>query len=63
MKLHEMYPHNKFLFYIGAILGFIGTYLDNTKKVGFGMTMFLIITGLICMLLSFRKPKQHDDLV
>ncbi len=63
MKLHEIYPHNKFLFYTGAILLFIGTYLDNTNKASFGVTMFLLIIGLLLMLLSFRKPKENKDMV
>lgn len=59
MKFHEIYPHNKFLFYTGAILGFIGTYLDGTNKAGFGITMGLLIIGLILILLSFIKPKEN----
>ncbi|TWJ02592.1 hypothetical protein JN11_01565 [Mucilaginibacter frigoritolerans] len=61
MKLHEIYPHNKFLLYIGAILGFTGTYLDNTNKASFTITMSLLIAGLLLMLLSFKKPKQSSN--
>jgi hypothetical protein len=63
MKLHEIYPHNKLLLFIGAVLMFIGTYLDNTNKAGFGVTVTLLIGALIFLLLSFRKPKQKKDVV
>lgn len=63
MKLHEIYPHNKFLFYTGAILLFIGTYLDNTNKASFGITISLLIVGFLLMLVSFRKPKRSKDVV
>ncbi|MDB5010506.1 MAG: hypothetical protein JWQ06_1295 [Mucilaginibacter sp.] len=59
MKFHEIYPHNKFLSYIGAILGFIGTYLDNTNKANNYITLTLIISGLVLILLSLRKPKEN----
>ena len=63
MKLHEIYPHNKFLFFIGAILGFTGTYLDNTNKASFGVTITLLVVGFLLVLLSFSKPKQNKDMV
>jgi uncharacterized membrane protein len=58
MKLHEIYPHNKFLFFIGAILGFIGTFLDNTNKSSFAVTISLLLVGFVLILLSFKKPEQ-----
>jgi uncharacterized membrane protein len=63
MKLHELYPHNKILFFTGAILVFTGTYLDNTNKASFGVTISLLVVGGILMLLSFRKPKQNNGVV
>jgi hypothetical protein len=64
MKLHEIYPHNKFLFYTGAILTFTGGYLDDTNKAGFAVTISLLFVGLLLMLLSFKKPKlsKGDEL-
>jgi len=59
MKIHEIYPHNKILFFIGAILGFSGTYLDSTNKSNFFITISLLIAGLLLILLSFMKPKQN----
>jgi len=63
MKLHEIYPHNKFLFYTGAIMVFTGTYLDTTNKANFDVTISILIAGLFLMILSFRKPKQSKDMV
>jgi hypothetical protein len=63
MKLHEIYPHNKFLFYTGAILLFTGTYLDTTNKTSFGVIMAMFIAGGLLMLLSFRKSKQSKDVI
>lgn len=63
MKLHEIYPHNKFFFYTGAILLFTGTYLDTTNKTSFGVIMAMFIAGGLLMLLSFRKSKQSKDVI
>jgi|GEM_PF-2182811 len=61
MKLYEIFPYNKFLFYTGAILLFTGTYLDSTNSASLGITMCLLILGVVLMLLSLRKPKQDKD--
>ena len=61
MKLHDIYPHNKFLFFIGAILGVMGTYLDSTNKSSFAVTICLLLAGLVLMLLSFKKPKKSSS--
>jgi len=61
MKLHEIYLYNKSFFYIGAILGFTGTYLDNTKKADTFIIFALLISGLVLMLLSFKKPKENKS--
>jgi len=61
MKLQEIYPYNKTLFYIGAISGFTGTYLDSTNKANEVIIFILLITGLLLMLLSFRKPKASKS--
>jgi len=63
MKLHDLYPHNKFFFFTAVILGTTATYLDGTNKAGYGIIMSLLILGLLLMLLSFRKPKQRKDVV
>lgn len=63
MKLHEIYPQNKLLFYTGAILLFMGTYLDGTNKASFGMIISLLSAGCLLMILSFRKFKQKSDMI
>jgi hypothetical protein len=61
MKFHEIYPHNKFLFYTGAILLFTGTYLDSTNKASNNIIFALLIIGLLLMLVSLKKPKQSKS--
>jgi uncharacterized membrane protein len=61
MKLHEIYPYSKPFFYIGAILGFIDIYLDNTKKADTFIIYALLISGFVFMLLSFKKPKESKS--
>jgi hypothetical protein len=61
MKLHEIYPHNKFLFYIGAILLFTGTYLDNTTNAYKIYIWPLLLIGILLMLLGLKKPKGSEQ--
>jgi len=61
MKLHNIYPYNKYLFYTGCVMSFTGTYL-GTKKVGNNIVIGFIVLGLLFMLLSLRKPKQNEDM-
>jgi len=61
MRLHEIQVYNKPLLYIGAILGFIGTYLDTTNKSNELIIYALLISGLILMLFSFKKPKEREN--
>jgi hypothetical protein len=61
MNLHEIYPHNKFLFYIGAISGFIGTYLDTTNKANSIITTSFLIVGFSLVLLSFKKRSPRKE--
>jgi hypothetical protein len=63
MKLHEIYPHNKFLFYTGAILLSTGTYLDGTNKASDTVIIPLLIIALLLLLLSLKKPKQKHPVV
>ena len=60
MRLHEIHVYNKPLLYIGAILGFTGTYLDSTNKSNELIIYALLISGLVLMLLSFKKPKGNE---
>jgi hypothetical protein len=64
MRLHEFKPHNSTIFFIGALLLFTGTYLDNTKKASDFIIWTLLILSFVFMLLSFIKPKrsQKDEL-
>ena len=61
MKFHEIYPHNKLYSYTGAILVFIGSYLEDTNKSNNYIIYALLISGLVLMLLSFRKPKESNQ--
>jgi len=61
MKFHELYPYNKLFFYTGAILGTVGTYLDSTNKSNYYIVYAFLISGLVLILLSFRKPKERDQ--
>jgi succinate-acetate transporter protein len=63
VKLHEIYPRNKLLFYTGAIILFTGTYLDGTNKASDTVIIPLLIVALLFMLLGIKKPKQNKDLV
>jgi len=60
MKLHELYPHNKFLFFTGVILCTAATYLDNTNKASDSIILSLLILALLLMLLGFRKTKRSN---
>jgi len=61
MNFNEIKIYNKPVFYIGAILLFTGTYLDNTKKVDNLYIYALLLSGLILMLLSFKKTKESKS--
>jgi hypothetical membrane protein len=61
MNFHEIRIYNKPVFYIGAILLFIGTYLDNTNKADNLYVWILLISGLLLMLLGFKKPKESKS--
>ncbi len=62
MKLHEIYPHNKPLFYIGAILFVTGTYLDGTNKASDTVIIPLLLAALLLILLGMKK-KQNKDVI
>ncbi len=53
--------YNKPLFYIGAILTFLGTYLDYSNNASNIVIYICLIVGILLMLLAFRKPKNHKD--
>jgi len=61
MNFHEINVYNKPILYIGAILGFTGIYLDNTKKADNLYIYALLLSGLILMLLSFKKTKESKS--
>jgi hypothetical protein len=63
MKLHEIYPHNKLLFFTGAILLFTGTYLDSTNKASDTVIIPLLIMALLLILLGIKKQKQNKGVV
>jgi hypothetical protein len=53
--------YNKLLFYIGAILTFVGSYLDYSNS-AFNILIYIcLILGLLLMLLAFRKPKNESN--
>lgn len=56
-----MYPHNKYLFYIGAISTFTGTCLDATNTANYIVIYPLLILGITLMVLSFRKSKVNKS--
>jgi hypothetical protein len=58
MKLHEIYPHNKFLFFTGAILLFTGTYLDSTNKASDTVIIPLLIVAPLLILLGIKKQNK-----
>jgi len=62
MKLHEIYPHNKFIFFTGAILVFTGTYLDSTNKASIYITLPFLVVGCLLVLLGLKKsPNRKSD--
>jgi hypothetical protein len=63
MKLHEIYPHNKFLFFTSVILMSTGTYLDGTNKANRDIITVIFILGMLLILLSLKKPKHKSDTV
>jgi hypothetical protein len=52
-----MTVHNKTYVYIGFILMSIGAYLSSAKNLTTWYVFALLISGLLFLLLSFKKPK------
>lgn len=62
MNLHNFTVYNKTVFYSGAIMLSIGTYLDNTKKVDNPYIIWVLLSSsILLMVLGFKKPKENKS--